>query len=865
MSALAKPMEPPWVAPSAMSNMIEPLLQSARRAPQRLALVTDDDELTYSELVDRISHMARVLHDRGIRPADRVAYLFPNSWEEAVLYFALQALGAVAVPLNCRSVAEEIPVFCESADVVAIVFADSAKAVMSEARREISPHVALWQCHDLIEEARRGADKGHWWAQRFHAEAPSRIQFTGGSTGRPKAAVRTHHADLVEIEGTYRSNGLMDDRDKVVLIQCPIDHHGGHDWLCMSLAVGATVVLERGFSAVRILKDIESYGVSYMILLPPTTYARLLDAPEAGQFDLSSVKVAQSSAGGLTRDIVSSIFSHFPNAHICFGWGQTESGLGSSFALTPRMLEDNDPHVFSVGTPMPFIKMRVVDESGNEVPDGIPGECIVQSEAVMSGYYGRPDFTKTAFTDDGWLRTGDIMSRDAQGFYYLHSRKKEMIKSGGENVFAGEVEGVIRSHPAVRDCIVFGMADARFGEAVACAVELKPGCTLTLAELQDYCTRFIASFKKPRHMTVLNSLNRDFSGKVNRAAIIEQCRGNVALPSSFVGEEREYQLERVSEQPEVWRISVPLVNSVERATSSYLIRGDATHGDLAVDLGENSAVALQALHQAWNALGVNETRLRVFITHEHDDHWGALASFSSLAGVFASEACAQAIAATEPLGRRRMHGRLRQEGFGDDDPVCAVIDRPRQAYSMPVTRLHQGDLIEVGSELFEVWITGGHTAGQAALFHRASGMLFSGDEVLADVTPPLLYDGAAASLGHYLAMVGGLVPRGVRRIMPGHGGVIAQPADRIGQLAEHHRLRLREIEGIVAATPCPGAHITAQINWNIDRPWTELSADMRWLTASETFEYLDYLTERGTVARTVGEDATFTYSKKLEG
>ena len=511
--------------------MAEPLMQSIRRHPDRIALVVSGREVTYREFGDRVNAMTASLRDRGVGAGDRVAFLLPNGLHIVEVYFALQKLGAVAVPLNFRSVPEEILHLCASAEVSALVFGKEATERVLAARAGLPPGVRPWSIGTAVdgydqlpdEEGTQGpvADEP---VAPVGPDAISRIQFTGGSTGRPKAVVRTHHADLVEIEGTYLSNGLADDPSKIVLIQCPVDHHGGHDWLCMALAVGATIVLESGgFDAGRILRDVDRYRVSYMILLPPTTYTRLLDDPRADTADLTSLRIAQSSAGGMTREIAQLIFRGFPSADICFGWGQTESGLGSSLMLTRRMLEDDDLRWDNVGRPQPLIDMKIVDGHGHDVPDGVAGECVVRSAAVMTEYDGQPELTRTAFTDDGWLRTGDVMVRDPQGYFYLRSRLKEMIKSGGENVFIEEVESIVLRHPAVRDCVVFGMPDPTFGESVACAVELVPGRSLTLRELQTFCVCYIASYKKPCHLTVLDSLGRDFSGKVDRARIVERC------------------------------------------------------------------------------------------------------------------------------------------------------------------------------------------------------------------------------------------------------------------------------------------------------------------------------------------------------
>ncbi|MPM88769.1 Long-chain-fatty-acid--CoA ligase [bioreactor metagenome] len=181
------------------------------------------------------------------------------------------------------------------------------------------------------------------------------------------------------------------------------------------------------------------------------------------------------------------------------------------------MARERLPHIASIGRPMPFVEIKVVDEAWNELPPGEIGEGVIRSPATMSGYYGQPGLTSSVLRADGWLRTGDIMRMDEQGYFYLLSRKKDMIKSGGENVFTQEVEQVIRLHPAVAECVVVGVADEIYGEAVLAAVQLRPDKRLTLEELQAHCRQYISSYKKPRYLTLVDRFDMDDAGKIRKA------------------------------------------------------------------------------------------------------------------------------------------------------------------------------------------------------------------------------------------------------------------------------------------------------------------------------------------------------------
>lgn len=256
-----------------------------------------------------------------------------------------------------------------------------------------------------------------------------------------------------------------------------------------------------------------------MILLPPTTYLRLVREGEPERYRTDTLHIVQSAAGGMTPEIARAIFSAFPNADINYGWGQSESGVGTSMRMTRAMLAADDPKIASVGTPMETLEIRIVDDDGRDVAPGDTGEAWVRTPAVMSGYWGQEDLTRKTFTD-GWLHTGDIMQEDADGYYYLRSRKRDIIKSGGENVFINEVQTAILRNPDIADCVVFGTSDPVMGEAVAAVVQPVAGKKLTKEDVQETCKRYIASYKKPRYVVFTDDLGRDDAGKVRTKDVI---------------------------------------------------------------------------------------------------------------------------------------------------------------------------------------------------------------------------------------------------------------------------------------------------------------------------------------------------------
>lgn len=510
-------------------NVSELLMLNVRRYPQKTAVIHRDVRLTYKEFNSRINQMVWMLSELGVKPGQKVASMFPNGIMLLVIYYAVQKLGAVIVPLNFRLVPREIRYLLEAGDASVFLFDGQFLGHVREIASEIESHI-ICLCSTPTEdwgpsiEERMDRYEDMEPVLKPDGEALSRIQFTGGSTGLPKGAMRTHSADICEAMGVMNSNMMGADPDHVVLIQCPLEHHGGHSWYLSVFASGATLVICDVFEPETILKLIEKERVTYLMLLPPSTYLKLLDCPGLGEYDLSGVKLVQSAAGCTTPEIVEKIYDAFPNCVMNYGWGQTESGLGTSLVMTRQMARENLPRIKSVGRPMPFLEARVVDEDGRELPDGHVGECLVKSPAVMKGYYKQPELTAKVLGDDGWLHTGDLMWKDEEGYLYLMSRKKDMIKSGGENVFAQEVEGVIKRHPAVQECIVFGVPERMMGEAVMAVVSLRPGKTVTLKELQDHCKKYISSYKKPRYLDFIDQFDMDDAGKIRKSRVAERYR-----------------------------------------------------------------------------------------------------------------------------------------------------------------------------------------------------------------------------------------------------------------------------------------------------------------------------------------------------
>lgn len=512
-------------------NIAEFLLLNASRYPEKIALVHKNRRISYRELNQDVNCLVHGLSSLNIKPGDPIAYLLPNSIELIEVYYAIQKIGAIAVPLNVRLISREIKFLIQAARCKILIFSEECRDKVEPLKKEL-PSISFITDSEHVHPYERRLqtlfDTNFEEPPLYKNEsALSRIQFTGGTTGLPKGVMRTHSNDIAEIVSVMMSSKIGANSDEIVLVQCPMDHHGGHSWFTSVIGTGATLIICDTFNEDKILSLIDKEKVTYLLLLPPSTYLRLLQAPTFLDYDVRSVRLVQSAAGSISPEIIKRIYAGFPNCQMNYGWGQTESGTGSSLILTKEMVDRNLPELSSIGKPMPFIEMKIIDVNDQETSIGQTGECIVKGPTTMIGYYNQPKITDATLLKDGWVRTGDMMKKDSNGYFYLMSRKKDMIKSGGENVFSKEVADVIRKHEKVEDCIVFGVPDKKLGEAVMTVLQLKKGYTMTLEELQKHCREYMASYKKPLYMDLIDRFPMNDAGKIPKYKLVQEYREKV--------------------------------------------------------------------------------------------------------------------------------------------------------------------------------------------------------------------------------------------------------------------------------------------------------------------------------------------------
>jgi long-chain acyl-CoA synthetase len=480
----------------------------ARERPDAVALRHGARELTYAQLDERSSRLAQAL--RSLGAGARVAYLGRTAPEVLELLFAAGKAGAVIVPLNWRLSPRELAAVLEDAGAPLLI-ADTAYA-------EVAAELAVPRLIRLGDqyEAWLGAHPADDPGERGGPDDVIVQMYTSGTTGAPKGVLTTH-ANLAAAAMT--SARWEFDSDTVSLTPLPMFHIGGIGWAYCGLWHGATTVLVSDFDAAEVLSLLERQRVTNAVFVP--TILQLLAAvPGAAERDYSALRTIAYGASPITTTVLKAALRTF-RCRLLGMYGLTES-TGSVVQLDASDHE-HEPLLRSAGRPYPWVELRVVDpETGAERAPGEVGEVWLRAPNVMAGYFNRPAETASALTSDGWLRTGDGGYLDDRGYLFLTDRVKDMIVSGGENVYPIEVEEVLSQHPGVRDVAVIGVPHERWGEAVTALVVPADGAALEPAALVAFARERLAGYKLPRSVEFVDDFPRTPTGKVRKRDLREQ-------------------------------------------------------------------------------------------------------------------------------------------------------------------------------------------------------------------------------------------------------------------------------------------------------------------------------------------------------
>jgi acyl-CoA synthetase (AMP-forming)/AMP-acid ligase II len=494
-------------------------LRSCYRYPDKICLIDGERKSSYREVNRESNRFADAMRGLGVKKGDKVALLSKDRKEFVYAYIGLSKIGAVMVTLNYRSVARELEYILKDCGAGVLVFEGEYANTVAQMRDhllKVSHYVSLDECDLGFAEFNDGL------LAMFNGKNPNvevsedddcAIIYTSGTTGNPKGAVMTHRSRV-----SCTTNILLDgsiEEDGVCLIGSPLFHAGALNiGLLPHLSFGGAVVVIPNLHPEEIAKTVEREKVTHIVTVP-TIIHNLLAINAFEHFDFSSLRKVYYGGAAITLRDLELVLDRLPKAEFYQGYGSTEATQ-----LTVLKPEYQMRKIGCTGKPHVFVDLRVVNEDDRDVLPEHTGEIVTRGPHVMKEYFNLPDETEESFRN-GWFHTGDMARIDKEGFITIVDRKKDVIISGGENIYPKEIENVLYGHPKIKEAAVFGVPDAKWGEAVCAAVILTENESLTEEEIVSYCKENLASYKKPQTVRFFESFPKNTLGKIQKDKLKE--------------------------------------------------------------------------------------------------------------------------------------------------------------------------------------------------------------------------------------------------------------------------------------------------------------------------------------------------------
>jgi acyl-CoA synthetase (AMP-forming)/AMP-acid ligase II len=490
----------------------ELLARNARKYTHKCALIIDEDRVAFGQLNRRVNQLAHGLGAWRVKKGQKVAILMDNCFEMMESYVALWKLGAVAVPLNTRLAEAELSYILNHSDAILLLSQGNLLSRVEKIRKElpairgyvgVGMDLPSWaEPYESFLKNRSEEEP----LQDVEDEDEACIMYTSGTTGRPKGAVMTHKNFFINALASAMEYRIV--FEDCYLIPAPWFHMAGLAGVLEFWVVGATNATLTHFDPVKMMETIHSAQATVAFGVPSMWFV-ILALPKLNDYNASALRYIFSGGAILPMEIKKRLQNQFPGVQFFDIFGQTEM-CPVTMMLKPKNYFDKQG---SVGLPIATVEVKVVDDDDNEVKTGEVGEIIYRGPSVLKEYYKNPEGTREAMRN-GWFHGGDLVRRDEDGFIYVVDRKKDMIISGGENIYPAEIEEVLYTHPKVLEAAVVGAPDERWGEIVRVFIVLKEGEEMNEEDLIEFCKSRLASFKKPRRVDFVKELPRNAAGKV---------------------------------------------------------------------------------------------------------------------------------------------------------------------------------------------------------------------------------------------------------------------------------------------------------------------------------------------------------------
>lgn len=511
------------------------LLYAYRSYPEKIAAIDMNAKLTYAELTNRTAKLKSFLKELNIQKGDRVGIFLFNDFRYLEILYGATAIGSIVCPMNIRLSVEETAAILNDAEVK-MLFIHQEFIDMVEPLKQLVPslnHVILTETNETYnklgntdvlcyEDCLLGQADQPFTIDEIDENDIAGLFYTGGTTGRSKGVMLTHR-NLV-MNAFHVATSVQYHADEVYLHAAPMFHLADGASTFAVTVVGGTHAHVRFFTPTGVLEAVEKMNVSAMLLVP-TMINMVLNHPEFDQYNTTSLRKILYGASPISVELLKLAMKKWPQVRFNQAFGMTEASPVLTFLLHDDHLKglsgEKAGVLASCGKPVQYVEMKVVDPEGKELPPYQVGEIAAKSPTIMKGYWNMPEET-AAVLKNGWYHTGDLAYRDEDNYFYVVDRAKDMIITGGENVYSTEVENIIYQIDGVLECSIVGVPDSKWGEAVKAVIVLKEGVTLTEEDILSYARSKLANFKVPKSVDFVHELPKSGAGKILKRTLRDQ-------------------------------------------------------------------------------------------------------------------------------------------------------------------------------------------------------------------------------------------------------------------------------------------------------------------------------------------------------